>query len=562
MQSSDVLTVNTNCSNEEIQIQMNAKADLLILGNVITMDEHKPRAEAVAVQGDKIIYVGSADVARKLCDDHTLVEDYGKNSVYPGFLEAHCHPGGAGYKIVGTAHLDRLATLEKNVQIIKEYIDKYPEKELVTGIGFTVNDVMPTAAMLDAICPDKPVICISQDGHSAWLNTPAMVKFEINEAAARKWGTDCIRVDGNGTPTGYLSEGPAVALSSKVEKTVNDMKAALLAWQEYALSNGYTASYNAGVELVSSNEPLAYYELEKEGKLKHYSFAGSLVKDNTDTPEEDVANIAKVAKEHNSKHYKLLGPKAFCDGVIETHTGWMIDEYLDAPGYHGVRRFDDHDKMVRLVKASSEHGFSVHVHALADAAVRAWVDAMAEAEEATGNFDMRNTLAHLQQVQPDDVKRMADYNITACCGMMWRAKAPEYFSVEYKFIGEKAYHSYPLQDYVKCGAVVVSHSDYPVSPDFSVPYAVCLGVIGYQPSLGKETIRNADQNMSREDTLKALTTNVAYSWHEEDRMGSLEIGKLANFAVFDKDFLKDSFEEIEKAKCLATFVDGEQVYKA
>jgi len=113
-----------------------------------------------------------------------------------------------------------------------------------------------------------------------------------------------------------------------------------------------------------------------------------------------------------------------------------------------------------------------------------------------------------------------------------------------------------------CGAVVGSHSDYPVSPYFSVPHSVCYGALGYLPSHGEERLRHQAECLSREDALKALTINVAYMWHEEDRMGSLATGKLANLTVFDRDFLKDDFKDIETAKCLATYVDGELVYKA
>ncbi len=105
-------------------------------------------------------------------------------------------------------------------------------------------------------------------------------------------------------------------------------------------------------------------------------------------------------------------------------------------------------------------------------------------------------------------------------------------------------------------------SQYPVSVSFSAPWAVCLGATRYLPSNGIEMQRNPDQCISRLDALKAVTTNVAYMWHEEDRMGSLAVGKLANMAVFDSDFLEDDFAVVEKSKCLATFVDGEQVYKA
>ena len=542
---------------------MSVRADLLVLGNVITMDEHKPHAEAVAVQGEKILYVGAAEVAKKLCDENTKVYDYGKNSVYPGFLEAHCHPGGAGLKMTAIAQLDRNASLEECVQFMKEYMEAHPEKTIFQGVGFEEHEVAPNASMLDKICTDKIMILQDTGGHSAWMNTKAMETYGINKEAVEKWGTACVRVDENGNPTGYISEGPLFEIRNKMQYTLEEVKNALLAWQDYALSCGYTGAYNAGVELVTSLEPEAYYALEKEGKLKHYNFSGSMIQDNTDTPEDDIERIVKEAKEHNSKHYKILGAKVFCDGVVEGHTAWVLDEYIDQPGFHGVSRFDDHEKMVRLLKAASKHGLNAHIHTIGDAAVKAWVDAIAEAEEATGDFDRRFALAHLQVVRPEDIRRIGEYNIIAVAGMMWVMKTYAEFETMVKYLGEdKAYGGQLVKSFQDQGAVVVSHSDFPVSPSFSVPWAVCLGSLGYQPSMGKEMLRHPQENLSRIDTLKVLTTNVAYSWHEEDRMGSLEVGKLANISVFDKDFLKDSFEEIENAKCLATFVDGEQVYKA
>ncbi len=541
----------------------NSKADLLILGNVITMDEHKPCAEAVVVKGDKIVYVGAEEVARKLCDNNTKVCNYGKNSVYPGFLEAHCHPGGAGATMGLIVNLDPGASLEECVQVMKEYMEKHPEKPLYQGMGFEEHDVQPRADMLDAICPDKIMMCTDSGGHSMWLNTKAMEKFGINKDAVEKWGTACVRVDENGNPTGYISEGPVFHVRANNEITMDEFKEAMLCWQNYALSMGYTAVYNAGVEVTNWMEPLAIYELEKEGKLLHYIFSGSLIGDNTDTPEDDINRIAKEAKEHNSKHYKLIGAKVFCDGVIEGHTAWMLDEYVDQPGYYGVARFDDHEKMVRLIKAAEKQNMNVHVHTIGDAAVKAWVDAIAEAEEATGNFDMRNALAHLQAVNSREIKRMAEYNIMAVCGIMWVEKSHALYDVMIKYVGQKkADLGFPVKDFLDQGAVVLSHSDFPVSPTFSAPWTICYGVAGYLPSHGKEMMRHEDQNISRLDTLKAITTNVAYSWHEENRMGSLEIGKLANITVFDKDFLKDDLKEVENAKCLATFVDGKQVYKA
>ncbi|MCR5731389.1 MAG: amidohydrolase [Sphaerochaetaceae bacterium] len=538
------------------------KADMLVLGNVITMDEKKPYAEAVVAKGDKIIYVGSAEVARELCDEHTKVYDYGKNSVYPGFLEAHCHAGAAGYKKIGTAQLDLDATPEECAQVMKEYMEKYPNKPLFSGGGFNFAKDLPDASLLDEICPDKKMLLTSVDGHSMWLNTKAMEAFGINEEAVKKWGESCIKVDENGKPTGYISEAPTFHVRAQVEISVEEMKNCMLNWQDYSFSMGYTGVYNAGAELITKNEIEASHELDQEGKLKQYIFAGSLINDNTDTPEADIENIAEKAKKYNGKHYKIIGAKVFCDGVIEAHTAWMLDDYLDQPGYRGVARFDDHEKMVRLLKAASDHKMNVHVHSIGDASTKAWVDAIAEAEKATGNMDMRNSLAHLHIVRKEDVKRFADYNIVAVAGMMWAEKEPVYFDQEKSYVGEKkAYDGYRMREFIENGAVLVSHSDYPVSPEISVPIAICMGGQGYIPSHGIECRRSDHQFIGRKETLKALTINVAYSWHAEDIMGSLEIGKLANITVFDKDFMKDDFSDIEKAECLATIVDGEIVYE-
>ena len=304
-------------------------------------------------------------------------------------------------------------------------------------------------------------------------------------------------------------------------------------------------------------------ELDEEGKLKMYSFCGSFVNDNTDTPEEDMDRIAQEAKEYNGKHVKVIGAKVFADGVVEGHSAWMLDDYVDKPGYKGVRRFDDHDKMVRLVKAAAAHGMNVHVHSVGDGATRAWIDAFAQAQAETGNFDMRNALAHLQEMTPEDVKRMGEYNVMAVCGIMWAVKHPAGFAQEVAYVGEeKSNNAYPVKSIMDAGGVVANHSDYPVSPLFSAVQAFCYGVLKKLPSDPDDYIRNIDQAISRHEALKTLTSNVAYMWHEEDRMGSISVGKLANFAVLDRDFMHDDFAEIEKAVCLATIVDGDVVYKA
>ncbi|MDO4537643.1 MAG: amidohydrolase family protein, partial [Coriobacteriales bacterium] len=372
------------------------KADLLVLGNVITMDEHKPRAQAVAVKADKIVYVGSAEVAKTLCADTTTVLDFGANFVYPGFLEAHCHPTGAGGMITLAARMTPDDSPEECVQIMREFMDAHPNATLFRGMGFLERDTPVHARMLDAICPDKPMVITDCSGHNMWLNSCALEAFDIDREAIDLWGTDCVRVDEDGKPSGYLSEGPVFHVRSSIAHTLEELEGALLSWQDYALSRGFTGVYNAGVNLLGEVEQEAYHALEESGQLKHYVFAGYTIQDNTDTPERDIQEIAAKAAAYNSRHFELTGANISCDGTLETHTAWLANEYPDRPGYHGVTRFDDHDKIVRLVKAAAAAGLNVHVHTAGDAAVTTWVNGIAEAEEQTSNFDMRNALVHLQ----------------------------------------------------------------------------------------------------------------------------------------------------------------------
>ena len=543
--------------------KISMKAETIIFGNVITMDDFKPYAEAIAVADGKIIYVGSKEAAMKLQGDNTKVLDYGKNSIYPGFLEAHCHPGLAANMMFGRAKLSEGKTPEDYLAILKKYIQDNPDKPHYVGSGWA-DDLLYqlNAKQLDEICPDKPLINQSGSGHMMWVNTKAMEAFDINEDAVKQWGTECIHVDENGKPNGMLAEKPAIDLVKRVQPDLAQAKAELLGFQQYAFSNGYTGVYDAGYQLLTEQDPRAYKELDDEGKLKMYSFCGSFVNDNTDTPEEDMARIAAEAKEYNGQHVKVIGAKIFADGVVEGHTAWMLDDYVDKPGYKGVRRFDDHDKMVRVVKAAAAHDLNVHVHSIGDGATQAWIDAFAQAQTEVGNFDMRNALAHLQEVTPEDVKRIGEYNIMAVCGIMWTIKHPAGFPQEVAYVGEeKSLNAYPVKSIMDGGGVVASHSDYPVSPAFSAVQAFCMGVLKKLPSYPDEYIRNIDQAISRYEALKTLTGNVAYMWHEEERMGSISLGKIANFTVFDRDFMHDDFADIEKASCLATIVDGEEVYR-
>lgn len=276
------------------------KADKIYLGNVITMDEKKPYAEAIAVKDGLIQYVGSEAIARSLCDAQTEMIDLKGNTIYPGFLEAHCHPLGAG-KMLDTESMVDLSAgtdLEEYIEILDKFIKKNPNMKTYLGHGFMERDVKPTATMLDAVCADKPVVITSVDGHSMWLNSVAMKVFEVDKRSIEHYGEDLVRMDEAGNPTGYISETPVFEIRSKMTIDKEDGMRYLLNSQEFFFSKGYTAVYDAGFELIDKHCGEFYKGLVERGKLKLRTYAGSLIDEKCEDVKGAVEKIAQLQEDN------------------------------------------------------------------------------------------------------------------------------------------------------------------------------------------------------------------------------------------------------------------------
>jgi predicted amidohydrolase YtcJ len=540
----------------------------IILGNIITVDEKKPFAKAALVKNGVFAYVGSAEEVKKLACSDAQVLDYGDNYVYPGFLESHCHGHLAGYRAIGQADLMQAGFTDypKYREIIKEFIAKNPQRQFYMAAGWVENEEYVTKAYLDEICSDKPLIMQTGGGHSMLLNTKAMQWAGIDAAYAKKWGYDLVHVDKDGEPDGYICEGPVFEVTPKIPTSLEEIKEYLLAWQEIALKSGFTAVGDAGVEIVHRDAPKAFKELQEEGKLKLRTFAWMYVTDNIADPKAEIARIAAQRAELGGEYFNIIGPKAFLDGVTEAHTGWQNQDYLDEPGYHGAERFNDHDKMVELIVEANKEGMSVHVHSEGGGATHYMLGCIEDAEKITGNMDQRNVLAHLHFVTDEDVHRMAATGSVPAVPPLWTPKVPGMYEQEVAYVGkELADQAYPIKSFYDAGANVVFHSDYPVSPMMDIKLSFYTAEKRNVPKElygGAMSPRNLDEAISREQSLRAMTINVARQFHQEHRMGSIEFGKIANMTVFDCDFLHDDIEKVAQANIIATIVDGEEVYKA
>ncbi|MCQ2205405.1 MAG: amidohydrolase [Bacteroidaceae bacterium] len=566
------LAFTVSCSDDAIAIDPDIQgyADKLVIGKIITMVPNASTAEAITIKNGKVQYVGSLTEARKHCDDKTVVENYGKNSIYPGFLEGHLH----GIEVAGRLDQCDLATLdvkpsttmEDFVNAMAQYVNDNPKRSIYKGAGWSVRrDVLPTRQMLDTICPKVPMVLSSVDGHSMWLNTVALKKFKYDAPAnIEKFGTDCIRLESGGFPTGYVSEGAMELARPALTLTKDEYKKNLLKWQDMAFSYGITGVVEAAISIEDAPVQEAFMELAKEGKWKLRTYAMENINYTTDNEKfyGDLNKILDHTRQYKNEYFRVYGVKIFVDGVVEAHTAWLIAPYADDPTYYGKKNYPEPTRIADAVAFANRNGINVHFHAIGDAAVRNAVDGIISGQQQAGVSDARNTIAHLQIVRPEDVKRIYENHIIPVVAPLWVPYDSAYSQHEIDYLGQERFdNEYRVKDFFDLGCPVNFHSDYPVSPDIDMPLTIYCAVTRTDVQHGPEGVHGPRQAVTRQQALEAMTFNVAYQLKEENRLGMIKSGMVANLSIYDVDFLNAPIEEIPAAKVVATYVDGNVVYR-
>ena len=544
------------------------KADCLVIGNVITMDEDNPRAEAVVVKDGIIQFVGERKDAEQYCTDKTKVMDYGTASVYPGFMEGHAHGRIVAERLPGLDLSDLgnedASTMQDYVNKITQYVNQNPDMEIYKGFGWVVvNDITTTAAALDAICSTKPIILGDLDGHSAWLNTKAIEQYHVSDPAnIAKYGTSYIRVDENGHPTGYISEGALDLVRPAWTLSKDEYKKGLLKWQQRAFEFGITAVSEAWLNATDNLVQDAYMELSTSGEWKLRTYAVEKVLPPSDEKELNATlnAILDHSIKYNSEYFKVNGIKIFMDGIVEGGTAWLLEPYSNNNQNYGRTSFPDANVIAQAVAFANSHNLNAHFHTIGDAAVRTAVDGIIQAQTQTGITDARNAVAHLELVNPEEIERIGKNNIIPVVAPLWVPMNKSYQDELYRYIGERIKTQYPIKSFCEKGCKINFHSDYPISPDFNVPQTICAAVTRTDDAHSDADVQNPEEAITREQALQAFTTNIAYQFKQENRLGKLKAGFVANMSVFNKDFLKDDMSTIIQAEVVATIVDGQVVY--
>lgn len=537
--------------------------DKIIYGNIITLDDKDTIAEAIYVKDGKIAFVGSHAEVQKFKTGNTLVLDYGNNSVYPGFMDSHIHGSLAAVEIFGYINLASGKTLAEYINIMKDYVKKHPEQKTFVGTNWLSQNLntLPTKKDLDTISTDVQIYLLSEDKHIVCLNSKALEHFNINKETIKQVEVNKVSIGADGEPTGIFTDMASLAIVSSIELPTDVLRRGFIQWQKLAFSLGYTTVLDAAV-MEEKQTPLCsrYSELVSTGLWKLRTYAVYLGATNKDIKEQ-VAKIKSYAEKFNSEYFKISGIKLFQDGIIEAQTAWLSEPYVGQPDNYGDQIIKDQNWLVDITSEANKNGLWMHIHSIGDASTHFVVDAMAKSQKQTGIKEPRNIIAHLELVNKEDMVTMGQNNIIACVAPLWIPFVGSYSEAEEKFIGkERRSKICPIKSFIDAKVKTVFHSDYPGCHSASIQDSIFRAVTRYSAQEGPSSIRGSEEAISRKEALYAMTKNAAYAIREEKRLGTIEVGKIANFTVFDKDFLTCPKEEITKAKVINTIVDGEIVH--
>ncbi len=539
-------------------------------GLVHTVADAGPRPLAVAVTGAAISYVGDDAGALALAGPATTVVDLGGRLMMPGFVEGHIHPFlgaffGAGANLQVPTSADALAAIEA-------YARANPDGP-VRGFGWRVDMFGPQGpdrADLDRVLPDRPGFFFAIDGHSLWVNSKALELAGVHrDTPDPVAGFSFYTRDSDGVPTGYILEAPAMlAVVNALEPvTVESMGLLLEAWTPQAAAAGITAVFDAGVPPIGGSQDeliRLYTDLESRDALPFRVVASYLV---SSPPIEDaVATLRGLRGRIAGDLVDVRVLKILGDGTQGGYTAWLVEPYADNPESVGESPFTE-QQWHRLVVEADAAGFDVHIHACGDRAARTGLDAIESAIAANPPRDRRHALAHLVYVQDSDNRRFGELGAVAQFSANWMSADPDTLTnMCVRYGPPRQDLLYRPRDVLEAGGRISFGTDWPAAGYFStykpldaIQIAVTRQLIG-EP--GAPVLSPADQRLSVAQAVHANTLGAAYQLRLDDRVGSIEVGKLADLIVLDANIFDIDPHDIHRTAVTITMMNGRVTHRS
>lgn len=527
---------------------MTDRVDLIVVnGRVLTMDEARPRAEAVAIGGGVIRAVGTSAEIRAMAGPATRIVDAGGGSVLPGFIDSHVHlfQGAAALDFLP---LDSVRGANALRRAVLDYADARPDEPLILGTGTSyglIDGRNPTRHDIDAILADRPVALMAPDIHTLWANTKALQVCGLLHGAEMPEGSSVV-MGTDGLATGELLEtgamGPVLRLSRTGGRDmlgyvtgadpVPAATAAERAADKALLARGLAHAAARGITTLHNMDGNFYQlelldELRVEGGLQCRVEVPFHLK-NFD-PLDRLQEAVEMRQRHDDDWLWSGRVKMFMDGVVESRTALMLRPYPDAPT-SGQAVFEPGHFNQACIRADAL-GLQLSTHAIGDLAVRRTLDGYAAARTANGPRDSRHRIEHIETIHADDLPRIVALGAVASMQPRHAAFGGWFDPPEpgTAFHADQQPLAYPWRAIRDSGARLVFSTDWPVVPVDVLPNVqAAVAPLDLGPGW-------ADQGQSLIETLASYTRDNAWVAFREDRMGRLRPGMLADVVVLDAD---------------------------
>jgi predicted amidohydrolase YtcJ len=547
------------CGKTEAPPELSGADTVFTGGRVYTVDADRSWAEAVAVTDGRIVFAGSNAGAEAFIGSNTTTVDLKGRMMLPAFQDSHIHPIGAGIE-ASACNLNNLNDLASYRAVIGEYAAANPDVEWITGGGWSMSVFgpggSPSKTIIDELVADRPVFLSSQDGHSGWANSRALEIAGITRDTPNPADGIIDKDPLTGEPIGSLQEGAMSLVSQHIPAdTAATRQQGLIYAQDLLHSYGITSIQDA---IVRRDGLETYAALERAGQLQ-LRVVASLWWDRQ-RGNEQIADLLALRDEFNKGG--LVRPttvKIMEDGVMENYTAAMLEPYLIPSGSRGIPMVEP-EALKRAVVGLDAAGFQVHFHSIGDAAIRYALDAIEEALIENGQLGHRHHISHLQMWDPADIPRFAELDVVANFQPLW-AYADEYVTeLTIPFIGEeRARWMYPIKTVQDTGATIAFGSDWSVST--ANPFPQMETAVTRKSAVDDSyPVFIPEERIDLESAIAAFTINAAFVNKHEDQTGSIEVGKLADLIVIDRNIFDIPPEDLSETKVLLTLFGGQPVY--
>ncbi len=475
--------------------------------------------------------------------------DAGGNVVLPGLVDAHAHLYSQGF-LATSLDLAGTPTLAAAQQAIKDYAEAHPRRNWLLGRGW--NQVLwpvrefPRAGDIDAVVAERPVWMRRIDGHAGWANSKALQIAGIDNDTADPIGGKILR-DSSGRATGVLIDNAMNLIEAHVPVPgKDDIRNAYLNAIESLVALGMTGMHDAGISIAEAEVLIAMADNNELDMRVYAMLAGA---------GENLDAMGKPLKAYGRERLDIQSVKLYSDGALGSRGAAMIDPYADDDENRGLP-FWTQEQLNGFVKKSNDMGFQVGIHAIGDLGNRMALDAF-DAAQGGKPSPQRNRVEHAQIIALEDIPRFAELGVIA--SMQPIHATSDMNMAEDRVGSERIAGGYAWRRLLDSGAIIASGSDFPVerpNPFLGLYAAVTrqdrdgLPAGGWYP----------DQALTRAEALHSFTLAAAYAAHQEDRLGSLEAGKWADFIVIDRDYFTVPASEIDDIVVLQTWVGGDLVF--